>query len=192
MTDRLFAVSWHATWNNVIQRAVADVDRLDRQVFSNPALAGVLQEIVNKYSIEIARLSTDPKAITAVPVEDERYVDDYGLRRLVKVKRLRVTIPFTGEAESLKVAPSSSTVIFHDTEISGSSITITIADDANADREVKTFCDQVQGNLNTLQQEYERDRPQLKQAVFQAGERRKSQITAEDKQDSNRSFTVLR
>jgi hypothetical protein len=192
MADRLFWSSWYAAWNNTIQQAIADVDRLDRRLFSDPALGGMLQKIVEKYSVEIARLNTDPQAITADPVEDEHYVNDYGDRRLVKIRRLRVTIPFTGEAESLKIMPSRSTIPSHGAEIAHNSLVITIADDDNADGQVKAFCDQVQGNLDTLRQDYERDKPQLEQAVSQAAERRKAQIAAENEQDSKRSFTVRR
>jgi hypothetical protein len=35
MADRLFASSWHACWNDMVQRAVADVNRLDRGLFSD-------------------------------------------------------------------------------------------------------------------------------------------------------------
>ncbi len=71
----------------------------------------------------------------------------------MKIKRLRVTIPFTGEAEFLKIAPSRSAIPSHGAEIGHKSLTIIIADDDNADREVKAFCVQVQGNLDTLRQE---------------------------------------
>jgi hypothetical protein len=190
MADRLFAGSWHAAWNDMVQRAVSEVDGLDRRVFTDPALGGALYQILEKYSVKIARLNTG--AITADSIEDERYVNDYGDRRVVKIKRLRVSIPFTGEAESLKIAPSRSTIPSHGADINNGVLVITIADDDNADREVKTFCDQVQGNLDVLRQEYERDKPQLEQAVSQAVERRKAQIAAENERDSKRSFTVRR
>jgi hypothetical protein len=192
MADRLFAGSWYSTWNAMIQRAVADVGRLDRTLFSDPALGGALQKIVEKYSVGIAHLNTGPKAILADPVEVERYADDYGDRRLLKIKRLRITIPFTGEAESLRIAPSRSAIPSHGAEIGKNYLRITIADDENADREVKTFCDQVQNNLAMLRQEYERDKPQLEQAVSQAAERRKAEIAAENDRDSERSFAVRR
>jgi hypothetical protein len=188
--DRLFAGSWYHGWNNIIRLAVVDVETLDRRLFSDPALGGTLQKIVEKYSIEIARL--DQNAVTADPVEEERYLTEYGRRHPVKIKRLRVNIPFTGEAESLKIAPSNCVLPSHGAEIGRNALTITIADDDNADREVKTFCDQVQGNLDTLRREYERDRPQLEQAVSQAAERRKAQIAADNERDSKRSFTVRR
>jgi hypothetical protein len=192
MPQRLFAGSWYSAWSNAIQRAVSEVDGLDRRLFSDPALGGALQKIVEKYSVEIARLNTDPTAISAESVEEQRVVDDYGERRRVTVKRLRVSIPFTGEAECLKIAPSRSSIPSHGAEIGANSLSILLADDDNADREVKTFCEQVQGNLDTLRQEYERDKPQLELAVSQAAERRKAQIAAENERDGKRSFTVRR
>jgi len=193
MAERLFSGSWYAAWNDMIRRAVADVDQLDRRLFSDPALGGALQKIVEKYSVDIARLNTDPTAITADAVEDERYVSDgFGDQRLVKLRRLRMTIPFTGEAQSLRLSPSRCTIPAHHAEIGDKSVVITVADDDNAEREVKTFCEQVQGNLDTLRQEYERDQPQLEQAVSQAAERRKAAIAADSERDSKRSFTVRR
>lgn len=192
MTERLFSGSWHASWSNMVRKAVGDVDGLDRKLFSDPALAGALQKIVEKYSVEVARLNTDPTAITSEAVEEERWVDDYGDRRRVTVKRLKVTIPFTGEAQSLKIAPSRSTIPSHKADVGEGSLTITIADDDNADRDVTQFCQQVQSNLDTLRQEYERDKPQLEQAVSQAAERRKVLVAEENDRDSKRSFTVRR
>ena len=193
MPERLFSGSWYASWNHSIQNAVAEVERLDRRVFSDPALGGVLQGIVDKYSVDVARLNTDPKAIVAELVEEQRVVNDvWGDRRLVTIKRLKVSIPFIGEAECLRVAPSRSAVPSHRADIGTSAVSITIPDDDNADREVKTFCEQVQANLDTLRQEYECDKPQLEQAVSQAAERRKAQIAAENERDGKRSFTVRR
>jgi hypothetical protein len=193
MPERLFSGSWYAAWNLSIQRAVAEVEGLDRRLFSDPSLGGALQRIVDKYSVDVARLNTDPKAIVAKSVEERRHVNDgWGGQQLTMIKRLRVTIPFTGEAACLKVAPSRSTVPSHLGEIGEHTVSITIADDDNAERQVTTFCDQVQGNLDTLRQEYERDRPQLEQAVSQAADRRKAQIVAETERDSKRSFTVQR
>jgi hypothetical protein len=124
--DGLFAKSWQAAWQNLIQVAISDVDRLDRRLFSDPGLAGGLQKIVAKYFVEIARL--DASAITAEAVQDERFGNDiFGDRRAVKIKRLRVTIPFTGEAETLKIAPSRSTIPSHVGEIGKDALTITIA-----------------------------------------------------------------
>lgn len=192
MTERLFAGSLHTFCNDMTQRATADVGRINRELFSDPALAGKVREIVESYTLEIARLNTDPQAITAKPMKEEHYANDYGRRHRVEVSRLQVNIPFTGDAVSLRIAPSHSTIISQPVAIDRNSLVITIADDGRADSEVKAFCAQVQGNLDTLRQEYERYKPQLEQAVSQAVERCKAQIATEKELDSRREFTVLR
>jgi hypothetical protein len=193
MRERLFFQSWFAVWENLKQRAVADVNGLDRNLFGDPRLAGELQKIVEKYEINVARLSTDPAAVIADPIEDERVVNEYGMRRAVKIRQLRVLVPFTGDADTLKIMPSRSTMLSHAVELGQNSISFTIPDDANADREVSTLCQVVQGNLDVLRQEYQQARPQLERAVFEAAERRKGEIAAEGQRDAgHRSFTVRR
>ncbi len=193
MRGRLFFQSWYAVWDNIKQRAVAEVNGLDRNLFSDPRLGGELQKIVDKYEIDVARLNTDPAAIVADPIEEERVVNDYGFQRAVKIKRLRVSVPFTGDADTLKIQPSRSTMLSHAVELGQNSISFTIPDDQNADREVTTLCTVVQGNLDVLRQEYQQAKPQLEQAVSQAAERRKAEIAAEGQRDTgHRSFTVRR
>ena len=193
MRGQLFFQSWFAVWDHTKQRAVAEVNGLDRSLFSDPRLAGELQKIVEKYEINVARLNTNPAAIVADPIEEERVINDYGIPRTVKIKRLRVSIPFTGDAETLKIQPSRSTMLSHAVELGQDAISFTIPDDQNADREVTTLCTNVQGNLDVLQQEYQQAKPQLEQAVSQAAERRKTEIAAESQRDAgHRSFTVRR
>jgi hypothetical protein len=59
MGDRLFEGSWYATWQNVLHAAARDVEQLDRKIFSDPALAGHLQRIAEKYSFDVARLNKE-------------------------------------------------------------------------------------------------------------------------------------
>ena len=193
MRGRLFFQSWYAVWDSIKNRAVAEVNALDRGLFSDPRLGGELQKIVDKYAIDVARLNTDPAAIVADPIEDERIVNDFGMQRAVKIKRLRVKVPFTGDADTLKIMPSRSTMLSHAVELGSNSISFTIPDDQNADREVTTLCQVVQGNLDVLRQEYQQAKPQLEQAVSQAVERRKTEIAADGQRDTqHRSFTVRR
>jgi hypothetical protein len=193
MRGQLFFQSWYAVWENIKQHAVAEVNGLDRKMFSDPRLGGELQRIVEKHEIDIARLNTDPAAIIADPAQEERVVNDYGFQRPVKIKRLRVSVPFTGDADTLKIQPSRSTMLSYAVEIGQKSISFTIPDDQNADREVTTLCTVVQGNLDVLRQEYQQAKPQLEQAVSQAAERRKAEIAAEGQRDAGHSsFTVRR
>lgn len=193
MRDRLFSQSWFAVWDHIKKTAVAEVNGLDRDLFSKSELGSALQKIVEKYEINVARLNTDPKAIVADPIEEERVVDDFGWRRPIKIKRLQVSVPFTGDADTLKITPSRSTLLSNVVELGPNSINFTIPDDQNADNEVTRICTAVQGNLDVLRQEYEQAKPQLEQAVSQAAERRKAEIANEGQRDTaHRTFTVRR
>jgi hypothetical protein len=190
---QLFFQSFFDVWENVKKRAIADVGNLDRGLFSDPALVGELQKIVQKYDIEIARLNTDPKAIVADPVEEDRVTNDYGTRRAVKIKRLRVTVPFAGQADTLTITPSRSTMMSNAVDVGQNSISFTIADDDRADGEVTDICKTIQGNLDQLRHDYQQYKPQLEKVVSQAAERRKAEIAAEGQRDTqHRAFTVRR
>jgi hypothetical protein len=189
---QLFAQSWFDVWENIKQRAVAEV-ALDQGLLSDPRLAGELQKIVEKYEVSVARLNADPAAVMADPIEEERVVNEYGMRRALKIKQLRVSVPFTRDANTLKIMPSRSTMMSRPIELGQNSISFIIPDDANADREVTTLCQAVQGNLDVLRQEYQQAKPKLGQAVSQAAERRKAEIATDGQRHAgHRSFTVRR
>jgi hypothetical protein len=152
-----------------------------------------LQKIATKYDIEIARLNTEPKNVVAVPFEEQRVVNEYGMRRAVQIKRLRVTVQFTGEPDTLKLMPSCFRMISSAVDVDQRSISFTIPDDERADREVADICETIQGNLDQLRQDYQQYKPQLEKTVSQAAERRKAEIAAEVQRDrQHRAFTVRR
>jgi hypothetical protein len=189
MSERLFQGSWHSVWTHTIRTAVDDVGKLDRKVFSDPALAGHLQRIAEKYSFDVARINKE--GIHADRRETEREGQDaWGDRRVFKQTWLDVTIPFTGDAESFKIAPSRSIIPSHHCTIGGDALTITIPDDASTDNAVQTFVSQVSQNLDGLRAEYEQSKPQLEQAIKSAADRRKEQIDAERDRDKKLSFPV--
>ncbi len=189
MTEQLFQKSWHPTWTFMVRKAVEDVEKLDRKIFSDPALGGQLAKVAEKYSVDVARL--DPKGISAERKQEEQERNDgWGGRAVFKQSWLDVTIPFSGEAETLRVAPSRCTIPSHGAAIGRNSLVISISDDDNADRQVTTFCTQVNSNLDVLRAEYEQSKPSLEQAISEAAERRKQQIAAEDARDSKLSFPV--
>lgn len=188
MRDRLFGGSWHSSWSAMLHKAAEEVNRLPRQVFSDPGLVGQLQRIAENYSVEIARL--DRKGISAVRRVEERPVDDYGRRHFVQIKWLDVTIPFSGEAESLKVTPSSCTLPSHHAAIQNDCLILSIRDDDSAEREVQSFCDIVEENLKRLRAEYERDKPSLMETINQVAERRRREIEDENTRDRKLSFPI--
>jgi hypothetical protein len=188
MSRELFFASWHGTWTSVLQKAAADVEKLDRKAFSDPSLGGLLNKIAQKYSFDIAAINKE--GIAASRRELERYHNDYGERRAVKYSVLEVTIPFSGEAESFKIMPSSSVIPNHTAELREGSLLLTIPDDANADATVLNFVSQLNHNLAALRKDYEQAKPQLEQAISAAAERRKQTIQKEQERDKKLSFPV--
>jgi hypothetical protein len=186
--ERLHQKSWHALWQHMLKQAVDDVGRLDRRIFSDPALGGALQKIADKYSVEVATIQPGVSATRRV-VEKEGD-DGWGERRKFKQTWLDVSIPFTGEAESFRVSPSSCSIPSQHARIGNSELIISVIDDDNADGQVKSFIDVVTGNLNTLRTEYIREKAQMDLVIQQAADRRKAEIAAEDERDKKRSFTV--
>ena len=108
----------------------------------------------------------------------------------VKVTSLDISIPFVGEAETFRIAPSTMTVLYDRVRISRTTLTINVPDDEGADSKVQEFKKHVEHNLQILRTEYERSRPQLEQAVQQAATQRKAQFDTEDARDKGRSFRV--
>ena len=149
-----------------------------------------LQKIADKYSVEVARL--DRTQISGVSREETRQASDYGRPYMAKLKWLDVMIPFTGEATTLKVAPSSWTIPNHNATINGNHLILSVRDDENADKEVKSFCDVIDQNLNLLRTEYERDKPRLMQRITQVAEQCKKEIEQDNTRDSKLSFPVRR
>jgi hypothetical protein len=188
MEEQLFQKPFNAVWQAQMQAAVNDVAKLGRNQFKDPSLGGVLQGIVDKYKIDVARLEGE---VTAKRRKEEKQRrDNWGDVRMVQMTWLDISIPFVGEAETLKIAPSSMTLLYDRATIGRSSVTLSVADDESADGKVANFRKHVEHNLEILRREYETAKPQLEQAVQQAATQRKAQIDAEDARDKGRSFRV--
>lgn len=188
MEEVLFQKSFHAVWQHMLKQAAEDVQKLDRKLFNDPALGGHLQKIVAKYDVEVARF--EGEATAKRRTEERQRQDGWGDYRMIKTTWLDVSIPFVGEAETFRVGPSSMTLLFKGATIGRNTLTISVVDNESADGEVQEFKKMVEGNLQTLRAEYERNRPQLEQTIQQAAAHRKAQIDAEDARDKGRSFRV--
>jgi hypothetical protein len=171
------------------KEAMADVQKLDRKLFNDPALGGHLQKIAAKYDVEVARF--EGEATAKRRTEERQGQDGWGDRRTIITTWLDVSIPFVGEAETFRVGPSSMTLLYQSATILGNTITISVADTDAADGKVQDYKKTVEGNLQTLRVEYERVKPQLEQAIQQAASQQKGQIDAEDARDKGRSFRVV-
>jgi hypothetical protein len=75
MADRLFEHSLHGWWQNVLHGAANDVKALDRRLFSDPALGSHLQQIAEKYLLDVARINKD--AVSAKARQEEYQSNDY-------------------------------------------------------------------------------------------------------------------
>ncbi|WP_162827027.1 hypothetical protein [Pseudolabrys taiwanensis] len=190
MSDQLFQHSLHGWWQNVLRAAADDVNNLDRKFFSDPALAGELQRIVEKYSLDVARI--DREAISADAREEEFQGSDYGHRYTGKRSLLDVEIPFSGDLDSFRLSPSRAAVIMQRISIGRDSLKFTIPDDQNAQREVDTVMTQLNQNLDKIRAEYEQAKPQLGQTIQQMADSRKAQIAKEAERDKRLSFKVNR
>lgn len=188
MPNRVFQGHMHQWVERAQASAVNEVNRLDRKLFADPALDGHLQKIAEKYALDVARLNVS--GIEATRKEVEAHVRDFGEMRIVKRKVLEVMIPFNGDEESLKLAPSRSTIISNAVEIRRNALTVTVGDDDNAQREVDTFVSQVNQNIDTLRTESAQAKTQLLEMLRQVAQARKEQIEKEDSRDKKFSFPV--
>jgi hypothetical protein len=148
----------------------------------------VLQGIVDKHKIEIAQLQGEVTAERRT--EQRERQDNWGDVRTVTVTWLDLSIPFVGEAETLRVGPSNMLLLFDRIGIDRNSITLTVPDDEGAESKLADFKKNVEHNLEILRREYEAAKPHLERAVQQAADQRRAQIEAEDGRDKGRSFRV--
>lgn len=105
MSDQIFSKSWAAVWQHILRQAADEVRKLPREGFSDPALAGKLEGIAKKYAVEIAELKRSE--ISADSRTEERRGDDYGRSYMRQVKWLDISVPLSGDPETLHFHPSS-------------------------------------------------------------------------------------
>jgi len=191
MPEALFRAPFYPVWQQTLQKAVEDVNKLDRSAFFDPSLGGRLQAIAEKYSLTVARLRKEGVEGRARQQEC-RVRDGWGDARSMTQGWFDVTIPFTGEAESLRICPSRSTILQHAVEIGEQHVVLSLPDDSRADTDVQTFISQANQNLDVLRREYEQAKPQLEQTIQRAADQRRAQITAEAERDKKLSFPVRR
>jgi hypothetical protein len=186
--ETLFQKSLYTECERLKSRAIKEVEKLDRATFGNPALAGIVQKIADRHQIEIAEFRGE---ITAERRVEGRTVDDYSDLRNIDVKLLDVSIPFVGDPESFRIAPSRSAIPQRKAVIGSNALTITIPDDDNTEAAIDSFKKTIEGNLQTARSEYAQMKAQLDQAVSAAAERRRQEIAAEEARDKGRSFRVI-
>jgi predicted TIM-barrel fold metal-dependent hydrolase len=171
-----------------IRRAVDEVRHLDRRVIANPALAGVLEEIVAKYSFDVAVLDAGAKRGKRRELHSTQ--DDYGMGLGVSASVLDMTIPFRGDPESFDVAPSYSHMASYPCEVRNSELRFTVPDDESSQKRVDDFVRLVSDNLERLRAEVSNWLPVLTKAVKAVAKERMDAISRDRDRDKGLDFPV--
>jgi hypothetical protein len=151
-------------------------------------VAGVLERIASKYSLEVATL--EPSAIRGTRRGIERTVDDFGEARTITIEVMDVKIPFRGDPASFQFSPSSLTIPSQRCEVKNDHLVITLSDDANVQRNVDQFVQQISQNLDTLRAEVANWLPQLRARLDQVAITKMNKISAQNERDENLTFKV--
>ncbi len=179
MTGHLFQSSWHHFWALALRQAADNVERLDLKVLLGSDLSSQLERIAESYSLEIAQL--DETRIMASRRETERIRPDVRNDEcLFKQGWLDVTIPFSGEAETLRIAPTVCVIPSVCAEIGTHTLTLTVRDDNHADGEIDECIRQIAQNLENLRKDYREGKSQLEQTIKQVAENRQKRIREEE------------
>lgn len=174
------------TWKRT---AAAEVDKLDRSRFSDPALTGQIDQLVDRLtSFEVATLHRDGLKGTRREVDEPR--SDYGRQITVKQGVMDVAIPYTGSAESFGIQPSNSVMIAESPKIGSTALTLSVRDGRDVQGEVDGFIQDVTKNLETLRQEIEAAKPHVRKLAHDAAERRRTRIQEERQRDAKLNFPV--
>jgi hypothetical protein len=184
----LFDISWGAQKIAVEQSAIEDVKKLDRHTLLDPGLAGVLDKIASHYSLDVATL--EPNAISGSRRGVERAVDDFGMTRNVTIQVMDIRIPFRGEAQSFRFSPSYCSIPSQRCDVKNDHLLITLADDANVQKNVDQFVQQISQNLDGLRNEVGSWLPQLRALLDQIASARMKEIAAQNERDKNLKFKV--
>jgi hypothetical protein len=181
---RLFGTSWHSAYSSFERQAVADVETLNEEVFFDTSrLAAELESIVQKYAFEVAKMS--PQAGTA---KATKFHTGRG-----EVPALAVPIPFTGDAVSFEISPSTSNVLMvPKVDIEDQQVVVTVYEAGNPGREIEDFIRRGNENLDRLREEVQRYGGQLAKTVNALAARRKQAIEERRKRDESLPFKVDR
>ncbi len=181
--ERLFQHSLFAVFEERKSLAVQEVENLGLSVLRDPSLGGTLQKIAAKHAFDIARFQGE--ATAARRIEERDVSDGFGGHYRAKLPWYDVSIPFVGDADSFRIAPSRCSIPSRLARISQKELTISVLDDAGTDAAVENFKSIVNGNLQTLKFELQELKPQLEQAMQQTADRRRAELDAQKERDKS-------
>jgi hypothetical protein len=184
----LFDSSWAGQKIEVERVAVAAVRNLDRETISDPGLASILDKIVNYHTLQVAVFQ--PGLIKGKRRGVARVISEFGESRNVTIQVMDVTIPFQGDADSFRLSPSYCTIPSLRCDIEDDHLLVTMADDANVQRNVDQFVQQVTQNLEALRSEVANWVPQIRATLDQVASARMKEIASQDERDKGLKFKV--
>ena len=165
---------WSHFSNQALQKALREVNVIDAQRLTNPALEESLQQIINSHVLMVPTLKADQKR---------------GNRHGVGSGMLHVTIPFTGDAMAFSITPTTSTLGLK-ADVREDYLVIEVHDDHQTQAEVDAFIKATTGNLANLRRDVEAWKPSLSDAVHTAVNDRLAQIKAARDRDQKLDFPI--
>lgn len=187
MTSSLFRIPVSNFIDQKISEARTQAERLSDSQLQDPSLAGVLEQIAD-FDFEVAKLN--PEGRQGKRRTEKKARNDYGREIIVDVDFVDVTVPFTGDAQSLELMPSSGFQIHERAGVSRNGIVVSFLDDQNLDRNVDSFIKRVSENLKNLNADIEKIRSQRLQIAQSEANRRLEKIRARKDLDKSRSFPI--
>jgi hypothetical protein len=174
-----------------LAEAASDVEAIDRRDMLSPNLATRIAQIAARYAFgEAPVLKLD--GMRGERRDVDRVINDYGMRRAVRIAVLEVFIPFDGDGEWFRYQPSRCSLIDTPVEIREQSLVITLRDEPpeSQRQHIDRLVQMVKGNLDALKHEVEAFTQQVSQVLDTAAKHRLAQIKAEGERDSKLGFPV--
>jgi hypothetical protein len=164
MGETLFAIPWYCVLDRAIRDADHEIQQLDQNSLLDPALSEHAESSASKYWPNIATIR-ESRIVARRRSVEVVVEDDGGALGTVDQNILDVTIPFAGDAESVRLAPPQSNTIHPSCEIDADVLTLQVPDDQNAKTAVAAFVRDVSRNLNALRAEEQQFKSLLHQAI---------------------------
>ncbi|MGX9117890.1 hypothetical protein ACWTU6_14585 [Mesorhizobium sp. BHbsci] len=187
MSEHLFqGPSWHQEFEARVRKAIDTVARMPRDEVSNPASAGILDELARSFRFDVPTLLVDQKSGNR---REERRVteDGWGERVNHSFPIMDITIPFSGDPDGFRLHPSHSPHGLRATIRSGS-IVLSLPDDDRVQSAVDSFEGRVSQTLDLLRREVATSEPLLATAIENAFQQRHKEVEEQSRRDGNLSF----
>jgi hypothetical protein len=182
--------SWPEKKQKLTESALADVRKIGRAMLESPAVAGVIESIATRYEFGIATLNKE--GISGSSKTVQRQVNDFGQIVTAEISTVEISIPFTGNRDSLLVAPNTWANPPFNVEIWQNCLVFTVPDDDNAQRNVDQVSETISRNLNALRSQIAEWPKELRTLLQQEVDKRVANIRAEQERDKKLSFRIDR